>query len=516
MSRSGGGFSLEHLLCWLAHGDEAALPDRPGAPFGAVTMSSRRDGVPPMREGGLFVAIRGARRDGHDFVADAFANGARAALVARVPEALQPAVAAGTVQVRDFRRGTAAGGADAQGHAWPMASDSTARAPLLLLVDDPLQALQQCAAWWRRRQRARVLAITGSVGKTTAKELLANILRRRYAVLSTEGNLNNELGLPIMLLRLTEAHEQAVLEIGISAVGEMATFAALARPDVAIVTRVAPVHLLGFGTVETVEREKGELVVALRDDGLAVLNADDERVARMHRRTRAQAIFYGCHRPADVRATEIEQPTLEGLGFRLHYGGRSERAWLPLVGQHFITPALAAAAAAFAEGCGWDEVLEGLAQPPQGARLQPRRLPNGAVVLDDTYNASPVATMAALDVLAALPGRRIAVLGDMLELGAFAIEGHRQVGERAARCVDELIAVGELAPVIVEAALAAGLPAARAAAVPGNAAAVARLRARLRAGDYVLIKGSHGVHMEEIVQALTESPPAAEAQEEQH
>ncbi len=508
MSRSGDGFGLQHLLCWLARGDEAAVPDRPGPPFGAVTMSSRRDGVPPMREGGLFVAIRGARRDGHDFVADAFANGARAALVARVPEGLQPAVAAGRVQVRDFRHGAPAAAPCAE-------TDSIPSTPLLLLVDDPLQTLQRCGAWWRRRQRARVLAITGSVGKTTTKELLASILRRRHTVLATEGNLNNELGLPIMLLRLTAAHQKAVLEIGISAVGEMATFAALARPDVAIVTRVAPVHLLGFGEVETVEREKGELVAALGDSGLAVLNADDERVARMRQRTRARAILYGCRAPADVQATEIERPTLEGLGFRLHFGGRSERAWLPLVGQHFVTPALAAAAAAFAEGCSWAEVLEGLAQPPPGARLQPRHLPNGAVLLDDTYNASPVATMAALDVLAALPGRRIAVLGDMFELGAFAVEGHRQVGERAAQCVDELIAVGELAPVVVEAALAAGLPASQAVAVPGNAAAIACLQARLRAGDYVLIKGSHGMHMEEIVQALTASPPATQAQEEQ-
>lgn len=492
-----GGFGLAHLLYWLARGDGARIEDisGAGAPFGAVTMSGLPDGSPPMRPGGLFLAIKGEQRDGHDFVDQALRNGAAAALVSRVPPQLREEAAAGRLIVLQGRSG--------DGRP-PRAGGS----PVLVLVDDPQTTIQRCAAWWRRQQPARVVAITGSVGKTTTKDLLANVLGRRFAVLKTEGNLNNELGLPIMALRLTRAHQVAVLEVGISAVGEMVTFAAIAQPDASVVTRVAPAHLHLLKDVDTVAHEKGILVEALGPGGVALLNADDPRVARMASRTAARTVLFGQDQQAEVRATDVRSLGFEGLRFRLHRHGRSADISTPLVGTHFVTALLAAAAAAFECGADWPDVVAGLAQPLEGQRLLPRHLPDGTTILDDTYNASPEAMKVTLDVLAETPGRRIAVLGDMFELGAYAEAGHQEVGAYVPGRAEELLAVGELAPVVAGAARAAGLAADRAAAVRTNEDAIAYLKARLRAGDCVLVKGSRGMRMEQIVAALTGDPSA--------
>ncbi|HET7770578.1 MAG TPA: UDP-N-acetylmuramoyl-tripeptide--D-alanyl-D-alanine ligase, partial [Chloroflexota bacterium] len=344
-------FSLGDLLTWRRDGDAA----RPVAPadrqhvFSTVTHSSLPDGSPPMQPGGLFIAIK-ARRDGHDFVADAFRNGARAALVSRVP---------------------------------PDVDHSK-----LVRVDDTVAALQGVARWWRRQHPARVVALTGSVGKTTTKDLLAHILERSGAVLATRGNLNNEYGLPFMLLELTPSIHSAVLEIGISAVGEMETFAGIAQADVGIVTRVAPAHLEFFGDVDTVEREKGRLVEGLPAQGLAVLNADDPRVIRMRDRTRARVVTYGLSPEADVRAERIELLGFDGVRFDLLHRGACVAVTLPLTGGHFVTCALAAATAALEEGATLDSVKHGLERPLANRRLEPLTLPGGVTLLDDTYNAS--------------------------------------------------------------------------------------------------------------------------------
>ena len=296
-------FGLSHLLSWLTAGD-AARPVPSGAPFGAVTMSSLPDGQPPMRPGGLFVA-HVSRRDGHDFARDAFGHGARAALVGRIPENLRAAVAEGDVAVADFRPGAAAS----------PAVDAASPRPLLLVVGHPLEALQGVAGWWRRRHGARVLAVAGAVGKTTTKELLANAVARRFVTLRTPGNFNNELGLPITLLGLTPAHQAAVLEIGISEVGEMATFAAVAGADVAVVTRIVPEHMEFLRDLDTVEREEGDLVAALPATGVAVLNAGDPRVARMASRTPAGVLRFGL-------PDEIAAPPAGEQGPRGARGGR--------------------------------------------------------------------------------------------------------------------------------------------------------------------------------------------------
>jgi UDP-N-acetylmuramoyl-tripeptide--D-alanyl-D-alanine ligase len=458
-------FSLGDLLAWRTAGDAAhrVAPDRRMHVFSTVTHSSLLDGSPPMKPGGLFVAHK-ARRDGHDFVADAFKNGARAALVRRVP--------AGVAE----------------------------RA--LVLVDDTLPALQRCATWWRRQHRARVIALTGSVGKTTTKDLLTNILSRREPVLSTRGNFNNELGLPFMLLELTDAYAHAVLEIGISAIGEMETFAGIAAPDVGIVTRVAPAHLEFFGDVDTVEREKGRLVEALRPEGTAILNADDQRVARMRSRTPARVVTYGTDRSADVRADDVSLLGFDGVRFTLVRGIERREVMLPMIGRHFVTCALAAAAAAFEEGTTWDDVVAGLEEPLANPRLAPVALPTGVTILDDTYNASPEAMKAALDVLAACDGRRIAVLGDMFEMGEAGEVTHRDVGAYVPGHADELVAVGDLGRHIADAARDAGLPGRSVEWVATTEEATPLLAARLRPGDYVLVKGSRGMRMDEIVAAL--------------
>jgi UDP-N-acetylmuramoyl-tripeptide--D-alanyl-D-alanine ligase len=475
-------------------------------------MSSLPDGNPPMRPGGLFVA-HVSRRDGHDFAADAIGHGARAALVGRIPENLRAAVARGAVAVADFRPGAA---------ARPAADAAEAR-PLLVVVRQPLLALQGVAAWWRRRHGARVLAVAGAVGKTTTKELLANAVSRRYVTLRTAGNFNNELGLPITLLGLTPGHQAAVLEIGISEVGEMATFAAVAGADVAVMTRIVPEHMEFLRDLDTVEREEGGLIAALPAGGVAVLNAGDPRVARMAARTPAAVVRFGDPDAApataggrgaasgtgvDVWAADVVTLGLEGLTFTLHapaYPGGPRPVRLPLVGRHFVTAALAAAGAAFAAGCGWEDVVGGLEQTPETQRLAPRRLPGGVTVLDDAYNASPDSVKASLDVLAALPsggGRRLALLGDMLEMGDHGPPAHRELGAHVPGRADVLITVGELGREIARAAREAGVPSADVYECDSASGAVSLLRHILRPGDMLLVKASHGMRLESVVDAL--------------
>jgi UDP-N-acetylmuramoyl-tripeptide--D-alanyl-D-alanine ligase len=508
-----GAFGLGHLLTWLALGDVAPLPGGApgGAPFSAVSMSSLPDGNPPMRPGGLFVA-HVSRRDGHDFAADAIRHGARAALVGRVPDNLRAAVAGGEVAVADFRPGAAA----------RPTVDAAETRPLLLLVRQPLAALQGVAGWWRRRHGARVLAVAGAVGKTTTKELLANAVSRRYVTLRTAGNFNNELGLPITLLGLTPGHQAAVLEIGISDVGEMATFAAVAGADVAVMTRIVPEHMEFLRDLDTVEREEGGLIAALPAGGVAVLNAGDPRVARMAARTPAAVVRFGLPdaTPAaggpgaaggagvDVWAADVVTLGLEGLSFTLHapaHPGGPRPVRLPLVGRHFVTAALGAAGAAFAAGCGWDDVVGGLEQTPETQRLAPLRLPGGVTLLDDAYNASPDSVKASLDVLAALPsggGRRLALLGDMLEMGDFGPPAHREVGAHVPGRADVLITVGELGREIARAAREAGVPSTDVYECASASSAVSLLRHILRPGDMLLVKASHGMRLETVVDAL--------------
>ncbi len=439
--------------------------------------------------GALFVALRGENADGHDFIGDAFGRGAFAALMARLPE------------------GVACAPLDLRGGAVPTMDEiEHLTPPVGLIVDDPLLALQKVAAFWRARFNPRVIGITGSVGKTTTKELVAAVLAQRYRTLKSEASQNNEIGLPLTLLRLTPADQRVVLEMGMYDVGEIAQLAAIAKPHVGVVTNIGPVHLERARTMERIVRAKTELVQALppAPEGVAILNYDDERVRGMAAATQAHVFFYGLDPSADLWADDIESEGLEGIHFQLHFRQETLHVRVPLLGRHSVHTALRAVAVGLVEGLSWEEIVEGLqASGPAQVRLMVATGPGGAIILDDTYNASPASTIAALNLLAELDGRRIAVLGDMLELGAYEQEGHQLVGRRARDVAQVLVTVGPRARMIADAALEVGMSPDQVRVLNEVEAAIDLLCDLVGTGDVVLIKGSRALHMERIVAALT-------------
>jgi UDP-N-acetylmuramoyl-tripeptide--D-alanyl-D-alanine ligase len=374
-----------------------------------------------------------------------------------------------------------------------------------MVVEDSLAALQRLAAWWRARFAVRVVGITGSIGKTTTKELVWRVLSQRYNVLKSEGNYNNEIGLPLTLLELEDRHECVVLEMGTYGPGEITLLTEIASPQVGIVTNVGPVHLERMGSMECIVEAKSELPRALPSDGVAILNADDERVRSMAGQTRARVFTYGLTPGLDLWADKVESLGLDGCRFRLHSAETIMSAQTPLLGSHSVYTALAAASVGLNLGLSWDEILSGLkagGSPPLRLSAVPGL--RGATLLDDTYNSSPDSAIAALDFLEEWQGRRIAVLGDMLELGTQQEEGHRRVGRRASEVVTMLVAVGELGRLIGDEAIAHGLPAQCVVYAGSNEAAIEALEAALRPEDMVLIKGSRGMAMEQIVKALAQ------------
>jgi UDP-N-acetylmuramoyl-tripeptide--D-alanyl-D-alanine ligase len=437
--------------------------------------------------GSLFVALPGERTDGHEHVGDAFARGSVAALVDRD--------LAGPWATLDLRTAPT----EVQVRA--------VKPPVCLRVAGALAALQAVAGHWRSKLQVRVIGITGSVGKSSSKELAAEVLERRFRTLRNPGNLNNEIGLPLSMLRLTETHQRAVLEMGFYVPGEIALLCRLARPAVGVITNISPVHLERAGSIEAIVNGKAELVESLpaAPDGVAILNADDERVLGMAGRTRARVFTYGFASGADLRASDDEGLGLDGIRFTLHHAGETFHVHVPLLGRHSVHTALRAAAVALVEGMPWDEILDGLQNTQSQLRLVAVQGPHGALLLDDTYNAAPSSVIAALNLLAELEGRRIAVLGDMLELGDFEERGHRMVGARAAQVTVELVTVGERARWIADEAARSGLSASRIHSVPDSVAATELLRSRIGAGDVVLIKGSRGMHMDSIIAGLEET-----------
>ncbi len=453
-------------------------------PTSAITFTEAVIDSRQAKPGTLFVALPGERTDGHEFVTEALARGALGALVHRELD-LNPQPA-----VIDTRRRLDA------------ALLERLAPPVLIRVEDTLQALQRIAAHQRAQHPVKVVGVTGSVGKTTTKEIVAAVLSQRYKTLKSEGNLNNEIGLPLSLLRLEPDHQRAVLEMGMYARGEIAELAAIARPQIGVVTNVGPSHLSRLGSLEAIAAAKAELVEALPADGVAVLNADDPWVREMAIRTPARVFTYGLDPAADLWADEVESRGLDGISFWLHYAGEDLFVKVPLLGRHSVHTALAASAVGLVDGLTWQEILDGLQNPRAQLRLVVVPGIRGSTLLDDTYNASPASTLAALNLLADLNGRKIAALGGMLELGHYEAEGHEKVGVRAAAVVDYLVAVGELGRRIGEAALEAGLPAERVFFAADNAEAAEVLKRIIETGDTVLIKGSRALQMEEIVAAL--------------
>jgi UDP-N-acetylmuramoyl-tripeptide--D-alanyl-D-alanine ligase len=435
--------------------------------------------------GDLFVAFVGENTDGHQYVAEAFKRGAVAALVERdVPiEALK----------YDLRSGST------------LPSFRSLSLPVVLRVDNTLLALQQLAKWWRSRFKdLRVIGITGSVGKSSTKELIAAVLQQQFTLLKSEGNFNNEIGLPLTLLQLEAAHERVVLEMGTYGQGEITRLCEIARPVVGVVTLVGPVHLERMGSLENIALAKAELSQALPADGVAILNYDDERVRAMAAGTRARVMTYGLDRAADLWADDIASEGLEGIHFTLHYRREAFHVQVPLLGRHSVHTSLRATAVGLAEGMGWDQILAGLQDRHAALRLVAVPGPHGSTILDDTYNASPASVIAALNLLSELSGRKIAVLGDMLELGDYEDEGHRLVGLRALDVADVLVTVGTLGRMIAIEAIQNGMPRDRVQMCETNDEAIAYLDRVIRPDDMILVKGSRGLHMEDIVSAFAQ------------
>ena len=332
---------------------------------------------------------------------------------------------------------------------------------------------------WRRSTRSRqaggarfdplVVGVTGSIAKTSAKEAIATVLGTRFRTLKNEGNQNNEVGLPLTVLKLGPEHEAAVLEMGMYIGGEIADLARIGRPSIGVVTAVQAVHLSRIGSLRAIERAKGELLEALPPGGTAVLNADDPIVRGMYVRTVARSATYGFAEDADVRAVEVESAGLAGMRFTLVAAGERRPVTIPTLGRLAVHNALAAAAVGIAAGLDLDAIAEGLARgwsaPHRGQLVRA----GGVTIVDDSYNASPGSVIAALDLLAGLPGRRVAVLGEMLELGDAHVAGHLEVGEAAAGVADLLVVVGDEALAIADGARDAGLDPAEGPACPRRA-----------------------------------------------
>lgn len=402
--------------------------------------------------GDLFFALAGEQHDGHQYLADVFRRGAAAAVVSH-PSGLGPEIT----------------------------------------VPDTLDALQRLAAWARREWGGRVVAITGSAGKTTTKEIIAQLLALDAPAGKTQGNLNNHVGLPLSILRLPEGVRIAALEIGMNHPGEIAKLAAIARPDVAVVTNVGFAHAGFFESIEQVALAKRELIEALRPDGTAVLNADDPRVAAFRDIHPGPVISFGLSPSSGVRAEEVEfRP--EGVRFRVE-GTRFESS---LAGRHGLMNTLAGIAAARAFGIALERLPDAVRSLAPVAMRGERLVRSGVTVINDCYNSNPEAVRAMLDELRDAPARRrIAVLGEMLELGHWSEPLHRDVGRHAAECgVDVLVGIRGAARRMVEEAVRSGLPADAAFFYDEPAPAGDFLRGFLQEGDVVLFKGSRGVHVE--------------------
>ena len=430
--------------------------------------------------GALFVALSGDNFDGAKFAVTAARGGCAAVLVARQSAA----------RVLE------------ELHA------ASLNVAVLAAADTGRSLAGLAHAWRGRMSDLRVVAITGSAGKTSTKELIASVLAAAGPTLKTEGNLNNEIGVPMTLLKLEEAHRYAAIECGMNHLGEIARLAAWADPDVAVVTNVAPVHLEGCGSIEGVAHAKGELFHALRSTGVAVANADDDRVFAQAKLSGRKLLSFGRGIDADVCLLEAKHDQA-GIAARLRLPDGAERhVRLALIGLHNALKAAAAAAAGWALGLPAAAIEAGLlAARTPGRRMRPVPLSDGRLLLDDCYNANPASTVAALETLTELSegrGNPIAILGDMLELGPTELDLHRAVGKKAAQSgLSLLIAFGERARSLRDAAVEAGLPEGDALHTTDPAEAARWATERSRRGDVVLVKGSRGMRMERISDALS-------------
>ncbi len=443
----------------------------PEALFGSISTDSRSIGA-----GDLFVALRGDNFDGEKFCEDAVRGGAGGVVVTRPP-----------------------------------------KTPLnvpVVLVDDALKALGDLAAYRRSAMKGlKVIAITGSSGKTTVKEMVSAIFERRLRIIKTQGNLNNLIGLPLSLLPIDTSHQVAILEMGMNQPGEIARMTEIADPDIALINNVQEAHLLGLSSIEGVARAKGELFAGMKPGGILVVNLEDQLVRKMARQYDQCQISYGFRREAMVRGTYVSNLGEKGISFTLNIGSEKERVRMSCVGRHNVMNGLAAAALANAAGMSITDICQGLAMfTSYDKRLQIEEAANGLRVVNDTYNANPASMLAALETVQGLKSghRSAAVLGDMLELGGESVAAHRLIGSTVAGLgYDFLLATGFFGEEMVQAAIDAGMNKNSALFFASKEEIVKHLhkivgKGWLSPGDWLLAKGSRGMRMEKVVTALKE------------
>jgi UDP-N-acetylmuramoyl-tripeptide--D-alanyl-D-alanine ligase len=445
----------------------ALVSGQKNALFNKVSIDTRT-----LQGGDVFFAIRGPNLDGHKFIPDALAKGAMGVVVA-------------------------------ESYQYPGQFPGDR---ILIKVEDTHKALKNLAGWARRRWTGTLVAITGSMGKTTTREFAAQVLRSQFSVYQTPGNYNNLFGLPLALFGLAPEHDLGILEMGMSASGEIAEMCRIAAPDIGIITNVAPVHLQFFDSIDDIARAKGELVQALPPDGEFVYNIDDPLVRGIANGFAGRKISFGFSESADVRADQITMTGLSETQFRLSYAGTAWEATIPLPGSHFVMNALPAVALALRRNIQPEKIIESLSQLKQASmRGQILRFKKGFSVIDDSYNSNPHALLSMIDLLSKMPSfsRRILIAGEMLELGADSDSLHAECGVYAAKSgLDLIIGIQGAARQIVDAALKTGLPESRAHFFPSSAEAADFINTEMFAGDLVLVKGSRGVHAEKVIQSL--------------
>ena len=431
--------------------------------FRGVSIDSRT-----LKKDELFVCIRGDRLDGHDFIEEAQNKKAAAIILSNRSNEVS-------------RRG---------------------EAPIVVRVDDTLEALQELARFHRGEMPVRVVGITGTNGKSTTKEMTAAITEKRLKTIKTKGNLNNHIGLPLNLFHLSKEDEVAILEMGMSAAGEIKRLAEIAQPQIGVLTNISEGHLVHLKTLKKVQAAKGELYDSLSEDGTAIVNADDPLVLELARSVRAKVVTYGVHNEADVKAENISSMGQEGFSLNVRFFEENIPVCLPFLGECNIYNALAAIATGCSLGIASSDIQDGL----RDAKLLSNRYEvvkhEGATIINDSYNANPRSMQEALKTLASYrcEGRRFFVVGDMLELGELAEDAHVRLGMDVARySVDYLVVVGDLSAHVVKSAVASGLNKKQTATTSDHKCAVSFLKKHVRPGDCLLVKGSRGAKMEEVV-----------------
>jgi UDP-N-acetylmuramoyl-tripeptide--D-alanyl-D-alanine ligase len=450
---------LEVISGSLVSGDQSKT-------FNGIAIDSRT-----LKKEQLFVCISGDRFDSHDFI----------------PEVMQKEVAGIIVNSKDK-------------------IPNEKSTPFIIQVNDTLKALQDLAEFHRSQFDVSILAITGTNGKSTTKEMTASVAASQFNVLKTEGNKNNHIGLPLTLFNLNAEHEVSVLEMGMSGKGEIKRLAEIAKPNVGIITNISEGHLENLPTIKDVQEAKGELFESLNQNGTAIVNADDPLVLELSRSLRSKIVTYGLKNSADIQADNVKQRGNEGFDFTLHFFNEKTPVFLPFLGACNISNALAAIAAGHALGLSSQKILSGL----QGCRLMPQRMQTekkgDITIINDAYNANPRSMQEALMTLSSYKtnGKKVFVMGDMLELGRISESAHKNFGKQFSdSSVDLLVTVGTLSQLASHTALDSGVDKNRVRSFENKEDSILFLNESLQVGDCILVKGSRGMRMEQVIEGIS-------------